>query len=296
MGNGYVTDYSVDISVGAIPTASVTVEGMNIRSDLGETGLDVPAMDMKDGSLISDAWGAGRGNCNGAAGCTGLYSLPAASSGYDGCDGNIAAALRPGDVTLDLADAALMSKQVSGGDVNNPRAGTAHVQSISISLPMGRTTLQRLGSTFGFSKALDVPMTATMSVSALMSDVKEGKLSDLICSCEEFELSAKLYDPECADCVTKDGALAMAYIFKGAKLESENYTSTIGDNKSVDLTFTVQIGGSDDLSNGVFISGKEGTVGIDGVGAAIKGVPPGWTGLNGADNEAVSGFMVGYRH
>ena len=296
LGNGYVTDYSVDISVGAIPTASVTVEGMNIRSDLGETGLDNPAMDMKDGSLISDAWGRGRGVCNGETGCTGLYSLPAASSGYDGCDGNIAAALRPGDVTVDLSNAALMSKQVSGGDANNPLVGTAHVQSVSISIPMGRTTLQRLGSTFGFSKALDVPMTATMSVSALMSDIKEGKLSDLICSCEEFELSAKLYDPECADCVTKDGALAMAYIFKGAKLESENYTSTIGDNKTVDLTFTVQIGGSDDQSNGVFISGKEGAVGIDGVGAAVKGVPPGWTGLNGADNEAVSGYLLGYRH
>ena len=290
LGNGYITDYSVDISVGAVPTASVTVEGMNIKSDLGETGLDVPAMDMADGSLISDAWGLGRGNNNGSTGCTGLFSLPAASSGYSGCDQGIAAALRPGDVTLDLANSALLSKQVSG-DVNSPLKGSAHVQSVSISIPMGRTTLQRLGSTFGFSKALDVPMTATMSVSALMSDIKEGNLAALICDCTEYELSAKLYDPECADCVTKDGALAMAYIFKGAKLESENYTSTIGDNKTVDLTFTVQIGSSDDLNNGVYISGKEANEAT----CDVAGVPPGWTGLNGADNEPVSGFLVGYR-
>ena len=290
LGNGYVTDYSVDISVGAIPTASVTVEGMNIKSDLGETGLDVPGMDMKDGSLISDAWRSGRGVCAGANGCTGLFSLPAASSGYDGCNGGVYAALRPGDVTLDLKNQALLSKQVSG-DANSPLQGSAHVQSVSISLPMGRTTLQRLGSTFGFSKALDVPMTATMSVSALMSDVKEGRLSDLICSCEEYVLTVKLYDPECADCVTKDGALAMAYIFKGAKLESENYTSTIGDNKTVDLTFTTQIGSSDDPSNGVYISGKEANQST----CSVTGVPPGWTGLNGADNDPVSGFMVGYR-
>ena len=38
-------------------------------------------------------------------GCTGLYSLPAAVSGYDGC-GDVAA-LRPGDVILDLRDAGL---------------------------------------------------------------------------------------------------------------------------------------------------------------------------------------------
>ena len=290
LGNGYITDYSVDISVGAIPTASVTVEGMNIKSDFGETGNDVPAMDMKDGSLISDAWGLGRGVCNGAVGCTGLYSLPAASSGYNGCDGGIAAALRPGDVTLDLSNAALLSKQ-SSGNANEPLAGSAHVQSVSISIPMGRTTLQRLGSTFGFSKALDVPMTATMSISALMSDIKEGRLSDLICSCEEFNLSVKMFDPECADCTTKDGTLAMAYTFKGAKLESESYTSTIGDNKTVDLTFTTQVGSSDDLNNGVYISGKESSEST----CSIKGVPPGWTGLNGADNEPVSGFLLGYR-
>ena len=42
LGNGYITDYSVDVSVGSIPTASVTVEGMNIKSDLGTTGNDVP--------------------------------------------------------------------------------------------------------------------------------------------------------------------------------------------------------------------------------------------------------------
>ena len=101
LGNGYITDYSVDISVGAIPTASVTVEGMNIKSDFGETGNDVPAVDMRDGSYVSSAWdknAAGDRISKGALGCTGLYSLPPATSGYDGCEGSIAAALRPGDV------------------------------------------------------------------------------------------------------------------------------------------------------------------------------------------------------
>jgi hypothetical protein len=33
IGNGFVSDYSIDASVGAIPTASVTVEAFNIRVD-----------------------------------------------------------------------------------------------------------------------------------------------------------------------------------------------------------------------------------------------------------------------
>ena len=33
IGNGFLTDYSVDLSVGSIPTVSCTVEGMNIQTE-----------------------------------------------------------------------------------------------------------------------------------------------------------------------------------------------------------------------------------------------------------------------
>jgi hypothetical protein len=289
LGNGYITDYSVDISVGAIPTASVTVEGMNIKTDIGETGNDLPAIRMADGSLMSDAWS---GDSEGArypkvSGCTGLYSLPAAESGYNGC-GDVAA-LRPGDVVLDLQDGGVLSRQVSGSDVSAPTIGSAHVQSVSISVPQSRSTLQRLGSTFGFSKTLDVPINITMSVSATLSDLKQGNMADLLCGCDTINASVTMFDPECVGCVTKDEAVAMRFILKGARLESENFTSTIGDNKTVDLTFVAQIAGADDPDNGLFISGKEAS------SAAINGLPPSWTGVGGVENVTTSGLM-GYRH
>ena len=288
LGNGYMTDYSVDISVGGIPTASVTVEGMNIQSSFGETGNNLPAIDMVNGNLVSDAWeGGAKGTCK-ADGCTGLFSLPAANSGYSGC-GDVAA-LRPGDIVINLSNASLISKQVSGA-TTNPTVGSAHIQSASISLPMGRTTLQRLGSTFGFSKSLDVPINTTLSISAILSDLKEGKLTDLICGCETKELEVVIYDPECNDCTTKDGNVAMRYIFKGARLESESFSSTIGDNKTVDLTFTAQVGGPDDPNNGVYISGREASQ------ATVAGFPPAWTGVGGAENAPTgpNGNILGYR-
>ena len=286
LGNGYITDYSVDISVGGIPTASVSVEGMNIQSAFSETGNNLPAIDMVNGNLVSDAWDGGvKGTCK-ADGCTGLFSLPAANSGYSGC-GDVAA-LRPGDIVINLSNASLISKQVSGS-TSNPTVGSAHIQSASISLPMARSTLQRLGSTFGFSKSLDVPINTTLSISAILSDLKEGKLTDLICGCETKELEIIIYDPECNDCTTKDGNVAMRYIFKGARLESESFSSTIGDNKTVDLTFTAQVGGPDDPNNGIYISGRESSE------AKIKGFPPAWTGLNGVENQPVNGNQLGYR-
>ena len=287
LGNGYVTDYSVDIAVGSIPTASVTVEGMNIKSDIGETGNDLPAIAMYDGSFVSDAWDKDSDGNRVAKekGCTGLYSLPPATSGYDGC-GDVSA-LRPGDVVLDLEDGGLFSSQQSGL-TSSPTVGSAHVQSVSLSIPQARSALGRLGSTFGFSKTLDVPINVTLSVSATMADIKEANMGDLLCGCDKIDATISMYDPECISCTTKEEGLALQFKLRGARLESENFTSTIGDNKSVELTFVTQIGGIDDLANGFFISGKEASE------ASVMGQPPAWTGMNGEENIP-SGAFIGYR-
>ncbi len=275
LGNGYITDYTVDVSVGNIPTASVTIEGMNIRSDIGETGLNIPSIDSANGTIISDAWLEGqKGTCN-PGGCTGLFSLPAAQSGYAGC-GDISA-LRPGDVVLEIGSAQFMSKQIAGSGDTGPSTG-AHIQSCSISVPMSRTSLQRLGSTFGFTKAVDVPVIITMNVSAIAADLNEANMIDLLCGCEEHEITLTIYNPDCISC-DKDKEVAMRYILKGAKLESENFSSSLGDNKTVDLTFTAQIAGPEDVSRGLFIYGLESKEGSN-------GYPPAWTNLEGDLNEA----------
>ena len=294
IGNGFITDYSFDISVGAIPTASVTIEGMNIKSDLGSTGLNLPAIDLYDGSLISDAFNydpvSGSVESLKTDACTGLFSLPSSQSGYTGCDD--IAALRPGDIVIDLSEKGLMSVQSSGDyKVKENQKGSAHLQSASLSLGMARTNLQRLGSTFAFSKSLDVPINATLSVSAVMSDIKQGNVADLICQCEELDINITMHKPECVRCTTKDDSPAMRYSLRGAKLTSETFTSSIGDNKTVDLEFAVQLGGSDDLTKGIFISGYEGNPKVSNPnidnglvgGADVWGLPPGFTGLEDID-------------
>ena len=45
----------------------------------------------------------------------------------------------------------------------------------------------------------------------------------------------------------------IVYEIRGAKLVSENFTTTIGDNKTVDVVFTTQIGSPQDTTNGVFV-------------------------------------------
>ena len=48
----------------------------------------------------------------------------------------------------------------------------------------------------------------------------------------------------------------MRYDIKGAQLDSQSMSVNIGDSETVDLTFTAQIGGYNDTTNGVFVSGR----------------------------------------
>ena len=49
---------------------------------------------------------------------------------------------------------------------------------------------------------------------------------------------------------------AIKYKFKGAILVSENHSLDIGGNETVDLTYSIQIGGANDTVRGLFMSGS----------------------------------------
>ena len=49
IGNAYLTDYTLDLSVGSLPTASVSFEAANIQSSAG-TSIGNPAVVQSDGS------------------------------------------------------------------------------------------------------------------------------------------------------------------------------------------------------------------------------------------------------
>ena len=241
-GNVYITDYSIEGSVGSFPTASVSLEALNIKSDVGAEFKPLPAIDSQDGTKICDT----------------CFVLPPAESG----DGT--SVLKPGDITIDLKDAGLLSKQMSGDSLGYgvEDKGSAHIQSFTISTPMGRTALQRLGNSYAFAKEIDFPVTCTLSVNALVSDLKDGNLVDLMCG-GSYDLKVKMQDPQCVGCDASETEASLIIDFKGAVLDSESFSSAIGDNKTVDLTFSTQIGGPEDNTVGVFISGKENEKGAD---------------------------------
>lgn len=230
IGNGYLTSYGLEASVGDIPSASCSVEASNLRFDTSGSGFQNPAVSVTDGSAMA-----------------GTVTLPHSTTGT-----LQAVALRPGDITISFGSASLqMGGAILPGMTSaaTDNSSGANVQNFSIDLPLGRTPLQRIGNIFPFSRELDFPINATLSVNANLTNIDEGTVRDLLCNDAVKRDITVTMKTRC------DGANNLVYTFKNAELDSQNMSSTIGDNKSVDLTFSTQIGGPTDTANGVFISG-----------------------------------------
>jgi hypothetical protein len=87
-----------------------------------------------------------------------------------------------------------------------------------------------------------------MSVNALVNEVQARNLANMIDDGAERDITLAIKKPGSSE-------EAVRYVFKAARLDSESYSSDIGSNKSVDITFSTQIGGPNDSVHGIFMSG-----------------------------------------
>jgi len=227
VGNCYVSDYSVELAVGSLPTVNVTVEGANMNSLSYSAGFASPAIDQENGTKYT----------------TTSITLPdpTENGGIDSKGGPITA-LRPGDITLGL------SSLESDSLVKIDGLDGAHIQSASISVPLSRTPIDRLGSRFPFAREVDFPITCTLNISAIVSNAQAKNLADII-NLGESNAAITVNDQQTPP------VPAVRYDLKGLKIDSQSFSSSIGSNKTVDLTFSTQIGGPKDALNGVFMSG-----------------------------------------
>ena len=244
VGNCYLSDYSLDLSVGAIPTVSVSFDALNINATGGVTGCNPVT------NLGSGIWGIPSPAIKPVDGTAviGAQALPDAVTGYTGLGSTSVAALRPGDITVQIGN--FMGSGVvnigTGAD-GTPDADSAHIQSASLSIPLGRSTLERLGSRSAYSRSIDFPIVASLSISAILNEVESYNLVTGLQDTSEKDITLTLKD--------SDSVPAMVYTLKGCSFDSESITSSIGANKSVDMTFTTSVGGPNDTAHGIFVSG-----------------------------------------
>lgn len=240
IGNAFLTDYTLDLSVGSLPTATVSFEASNIIADTAVSGTSntfsgivSPGVDPELGESIGLS-----------------VEIPVASGNAGSTDADLVSALRPGDIKIDISS--------FQGDTLSSLIGTdgVHLQSASLSIPLSRSPIERLGSKFPFARTVDFPVNATLNVNAIVNTLEAQNLANVISGCGETNRrDIKLTLNECG--LAKTG---MEFLLKGCTVDSESFSSSIGSNKSVDITFSTQIGGTRDPNNGIFVSGSNTTV------------------------------------
>ena len=254
--SGYTTNASVTDGGDAGGWGIGTVDG-DADTLVAITGAN-PAINPTDGTAVGDN-SATANAINSAA----FVTLPVATgNGGPDAAGQISA-LRPGDITLTLrkktSDAITDALMYAGGDVTNvdiqgADIADAHIQSYTISFDLSRSPIQRLGTRFAFARPIDFPVTATLSIDAVLADLTTGTISDIINCDDEYDAIIKMKDPDC-NVAADDKRIVLAYLARGLKIDSESFTSSIGDNKSVTLDFSTQIGGPEQKGVGIFMSG-----------------------------------------
>ncbi len=229
LGNGYLSSYTAQGSVGQIPTCDIAVACLNIQAQsISNTGSVVtPAIFPTDGTSV-----VGYG-----------YVLPTGLTSYNnvGLTHNQGiSALRPGDIFLNLG--------LGAGD-GFAAESDIKIQSYNISFNLSQEDLQKLGSKYAFAKVPTLPISVNMSVSALVGDIQTGSLIEIVNSNKDFQPSVTIKKPG-------DATTTIAYYqLKGAKLNSSSSSSQIGSNSTIDFSFTATLSSAQDNSNGLFISG-----------------------------------------
>ena len=213
-----------------------------------------PSIDTTDGSIAD--WsgftpnGATKLNTTNNVKPIAPIKLPVATQGLTTSGVNTTgdiSTLRPGDITLTLTKSDGSANALLGATFND-----VPIQSYTISFDLSRTPIEKLGSKYAFARPVDFPITASLSVDALVNDLTTGSVADII-TCDD-EYNATVILKKAATCGA-DSQAVMSYEIKKIKLDSESYSSSIGDNKTVTYDFSCQIGGPDQNDIGVFMSG-----------------------------------------
>jgi hypothetical protein len=253
IGNAFLSQYAVTAEVGSAPRARLSYEASNIRSYKGFKNLPVPSYNFgKSGHCFDSENKFSIPNTYESF----LYeTLPNQIEDIHFDQGSIG--VGPGDLRISLDNAGYISKNLK--DFNDYSDGAAHIQGFTINLPIGSTKLSRIGTHLEYTRSYNFPARVDVQIRALMGDIRESKGLHELGKTKKHNLVLIIQDPRSlCNCggVLQQEYMKMAFYIKGAVLESEGFSSSIGDNKVVDLNFSAQLGGPEESENGLFIYGS----------------------------------------
>jgi hypothetical protein len=232
-GNSFISSYKTQGRVLDFPTVDVGFTALNVQcqhifqSNTGGYAI-TPAITPGNGQPIT-----GYG-----------YILPTGTTSFNGLGistTNVSglSVLRPGDIQLSLG--------LNAGD-GFSAPSDLKIQSYDITVNLNIENLAQLGSAYYYAKLPRFPVEAVMTVEALAGDFQTGTLAAIYTANNSFNPSITLNLPGTQTPVAY-------YQLRNAKIESQDYSLALNNNKTVKFTFRTTMGGPQDLVNGFYMSG-----------------------------------------
>lgn len=228
IGNAFLTSWSLDAAVGAIPTVSCSFEGQNINfTGWASTGLPTG---LASGQIFNPSIINGSESSN-AVDALNYVNLPRGASMFQ--PATQVSAVRPGDVTV-----LLTSSEADNAPIIGFTETDLKIQSVNFGITVGREPIRKLGSLFAFAREITFPINCTMSVTAVVGDTVGKKLFSLLTNDQNYTCAVKLNGY-----LSGSTSPNICYVvLKKGKFDSQNITSSIGPNKTVTIELSAQIG------------------------------------------------------
>lgn len=233
-GDCQMVSYSCQGSVGGLPRANASFIGNNIIFYGTGVKSELPSINPKIGESISKS-----------------FSIPGSR------DSSGPSALMPGDITLDLNFPEL------GLNLNN-----AYIQSYNFDISIGRKSEISLGYKYPYNRSINYPIYVNGTFSLIIKDHNQENYINSVNNGEEASFYISLKSPLCDSELEKleigafyDGIPTesrpnvITYEGRGAKIENVNFTSSIGGEKTADVSFSIELN-PEDYTKGFFISGQ----------------------------------------
>jgi len=224
--NCHLTSYTSSIEVGGFVQNAMSFVATDVSFSVGAGEIDMPVVNFKDVDYPP----------------THTVTLPAYQS--------------TGVTALRGTQAQI--------EIRTPRTGISNIgldtesfkpQSYNLELSFNREPLEAIGFDHPLDQVVNFPIKASVGIASLVSERTAGRIGSLVKNDEGVDITIQLYTPPQTEDCTSERSLILQYQFINAVLTNHSEGLTIGENKQVELGFTVNID-PDDLSRGLFISGN----------------------------------------
>ncbi len=216
IGNSFLTNYSLTAEVGSVPKTSVSFSSLNMTfqtyNGTGTNGSALPAINLTNGIKSSETYML-----------TGASMIP---ENYLTNQNLKANALKPGDIEL------LLPQPIMGGVRYNGSVPAA-ITSLSIDLPIERRDLLGFGSNYPYDKRIIFPIIGKLSFQGIFDEPVTGDFSNIFSDENNYDFTFNLKK--------NDGTTGLRIEVLDARVESQNFDLSIGENLSFSSEFTFKL-------------------------------------------------------